>query len=116
MSTPPAQHPLEPLSVDLERPSTSTAVCSVRGEIDLATEAAFRAGLERTAGAAPVVVVDLTEVTFIGSIAAAIIYAVLRELSDHQVVKLVTGRSGAKLFAMLGLDQVVDCFAYPWSI
>lgn len=63
-----------------------------------------------TVGAAPIVVVDLSEVALIGSIAAAIIIDVLRELAEHQAVTLVTGRSSAKLFAMPGLSQIVDCF------
>ncbi|MHA6793017.1 STAS domain-containing protein [Pseudonocardia bannensis] len=110
MPDPPDQPVPEPLTIDLEHPSTSTIVCTVRGDIDLATETTFRAGLERTVGTAPTIVVDLGEVTFIGSIAIAIIIDVLQRLSDFQTLKVVTGRSSATVFDMIGLNETADCF------
>lgn len=112
----PAQTVPELLTIDIEHPSASTAVCTVRGEIDLATETTFRTGLERAAGAAPMLVVDLGGVDYIGSIAATIIIDVLLRLSESQALKLVTGRSSAKVFEILGLGKVLDCFPNRWSI
>ncbi|NMH91680.1 STAS domain-containing protein [Pseudonocardia bannensis] len=97
-------------AIDLERPSPSTLVCTVRGEIDIATATAFRTGLERTVGTARTIVIDLGEVTFIGSIAVAIILDVLPALSDVQALKVVTRRSTAKVFEMLALTQIIDFF------
>ncbi|MHA6792637.1 STAS domain-containing protein [Pseudonocardia bannensis] len=100
----------ELLTIDLEHLSTSATVCAIRGEIDLASEAAFRAGLERALGGTPTLVIDLCEVTFIGSIAAAIVIDVLQHQSDRQVIKVVSGQCGTKVFRMVGLSAAVDCF------
>jgi hypothetical protein len=50
-----------------------------------------RAGLERALGGVSMLVVDLSDVTFIGSIAAAIVIDVLQNRSDVQVLKILSG-------------------------
>jgi hypothetical protein len=62
-------------------------------------------------GGVSMLVVDLCDVTFIGSIPAAIVTDVLRNRSDVQVLKIVNGRCGAQVFTMVGLTETADCFS-----
>ncbi|NMI00518.1 hypothetical protein [Pseudonocardia acidicola] len=79
----------------------------------------FRSGVKRSVGAAPIVVLDLDEVTFRGSIATATIIEAIRTLMDHQALKLITGQTTAQVVDVMDgssrrIGQLVSQHGSPW--
>ncbi|WP_051020429.1 STAS domain-containing protein [Nocardia araoensis] len=81
-----ADHPAERLKISVTVPSDSVTLCALAGEVDYYTAEVCRRRLIGSLGtAAPLVVVDLSKVTFFG-------VAGLRVLVDAQSMLVQTGR------------------------
>lgn len=81
-------------------------VCAVRGEIDISNVDELRAGLADAAGRGPVVVVDLSAVTFLASVG---VRALLDGGAGDGRIVLVTGPQVLTVLRICGLDRVVGC-------
>ncbi|MGY2007732.1 STAS domain-containing protein [Nocardia gipuzkoensis] len=81
-----ADHPAERLKISVTAPSDLVTLCALAGEVDHFTVEVFRRRLIGSLGAAaPVVVVDLSKVTFFG-------VPGLQVLIDARTVLAQTGR------------------------
>jgi anti-anti-sigma factor len=101
---------IEPLRTRLHRVSEGTSVCALGGEIDVACIARFHDAIEQAADNADTVVLDLSEVTFMGSDATSIIVTVLGIIATPMTCKLITTPVNGAVLAMLDVDKMVDCF------
>ena len=96
-----------------ERVDGQTPVLSIRGEIDVATAPELRDRLLAVAQTGnEIVVVDLSEVTFLDSTALGVLVSGLKRFrsggGDLRLV--VTGRSVAKVLEITGLAEVFPIF------
>jgi anti-sigma B factor antagonist len=79
-------------TIDVERPEPSTVVVTVRGELDITTAPALRAAFEQALELPPeALTVDLTEVSFIDSVALATIVRASRRLPRPEQMLVVLG-------------------------
>jgi anti-sigma B factor antagonist len=91
----------------------AAVVVRAAGEIDLASEEDFATALGRAlAGHAPVILVDLSEVTFLGSAALHVLLEANRETEkQHRAFRVAHGGSfAARVLDVAGLDQVLAVF------
>jgi len=102
------------LEVDVlqERPDT---VIAARGEIDLATVRALRDALDGVEEDVPVVIVDLSEVTFLDSSGLRVLAQSQRRLTGaHGPPRLrlvVAGAAVDRVFDVTGLRSFFDVYA-----
>jgi anti-sigma B factor antagonist len=102
------------LGLELSRPGPDVAVLAVTGEIDSLTTPALERGLgELLAVAEPLLVIDLSDVTFLASSGlAALIRAAQRLEPREQRLRLVaTGRAVRRPLEVTGSDQLFDLFS-----
>ncbi|CAM4055743.1 STAS domain-containing protein [Kibdelosporangium persicum] len=98
------------LNWSVETTDRSTVV-HLHGEIDLATEDEFadaaRAGLAENS---PVVILDLTKVTFLGSVGLRVLVLAHREAADAGLVLQVVEGSPIvhRILEVSGLDQLLS--------
>jgi len=88
---------------------TALPVLRVRGEIDVASAPEFHARLSDLAGRGPeVIMVDLSEVSFIDSTGLGVLVGAEKELrQDGRELRLVVTRPQImRLFQLTGLDEV----------
>lgn len=93
-----------------ETRSGEVPVVTVKGEIDVATAPALRERLvAHDADPAPVVVVDLTDVTFIDSTALGVLVGAYRRLGDAgSVLRLVV--TEARILKVLEITDLMSVF------
>ncbi|MEV6322261.1 STAS domain-containing protein [Nocardia sp. NPDC051787] len=88
-----ADHPAERLQISVTAPSDQVTLCAVAGEVDHYTVEVFRRQLIGSLStAAPLVVVDLSKVTFFGVAGLRVLIEARSRLAstDHRL-RLVTG-------------------------
>jgi anti-anti-sigma factor len=91
----------------------AAVVVRVVGEIDLASEEDFAAALGRAlAGHAPVILVDLSEVAFLGSAALHVLLEAHRDAEKQRRAFRVAhgGSFAARVLEVAGLDQVLEVY------
>ncbi|MGH3762960.1 STAS domain-containing protein [Actinophytocola sp.] len=107
----PAEHPADSdaATVDLDRRGV-VAVLRVGGEIDLLADAALQKAVARALADEPsVFVVDLTEVTFLGSTGLSALVAAQQAAGERTAVRVVaTTRVTLRPIALAALDTVLD--------
>ncbi|MGK8489527.1 STAS domain-containing protein [Nocardia asiatica] len=88
-----ADHPAERLKISVTAPSELVTLCAVAGEVDHYTVEVFRRRLIGSLGAAaPVVVIDLSKVTFFGVAGLHVLIDARSVLAqDGRRLRLVTG-------------------------
>jgi anti-anti-sigma factor len=99
------------VTIGVERPEPSTVVVTVRGELDITTAPALREALEQALEVPPeALTVDLTEVTFIDSVALATIVRASRRLPRPEQMLVVLGsESYARVvFDATGLSRALN--------
>jgi anti-sigma B factor antagonist len=90
---------------------TAAAVVRVAGEVDLATEEDFTEALDEVlAGDSEVVLVDLSGVTFLGSVGLHLLLQANRKATQQQrTLKVAHGGSFVeRVLTVAGFDQVVE--------
>ncbi len=81
-----------PVQLRTERPTPNCVVLSVLGEIDLVTVPGLEAAIAEHVAAAPCLVIDLSSVTFFGSIGLAAIMRAMTLAGDRGTkLRLVAG-------------------------
>jgi anti-sigma B factor antagonist len=88
---------------------TGVPVLQVRGEIDVATAPEFHASLTELIGQGrAVVIVDMTEVSFIDSTGLGVLVSAEKasRAAGHELRLVVTQPHVTKLLALTGLDEV----------
>lgn len=100
------------MSVDVSS-SDGYAVIVVSGEVDLHTAPELRGALTRlTAGGFRLIVVDLTEVSFMGVSGLAALAAALRSLRPDGSLRVVTScATTRRLFTITDLDKEIAVYA-----
>lgn len=91
----------------------AAVVVRVAGEIDLASEEDFATALGTAlAGQAPLILVDLSEVTFLGSAALHVLLEANRDAEkQRRALRVAHGGSfAARVLEVTGLDQVLAVF------
>ncbi|MET0237638.1 MAG: STAS domain-containing protein [Kibdelosporangium sp.] len=92
---------------------TAAVVVEVAGEIDLASEEDFAVVLEQALdGSAPVILVDLSGVTFLGSAALHVLLEANRDAGrQRREFRVAHGGSfAARVLEVAGLNQVLAVF------
>jgi anti-anti-sigma factor len=84
-------------------------VLEVAGEIDMATASAFEAALDQAFAACPHVVVDMANVTFIGSAGVGELMRAIKRHETHSATLFVTNASPAarRVFEICGLEGLL---------
>jgi anti-sigma B factor antagonist len=87
-----------------------TAVVSVGGEIDLSTAPAFETAVATALKERPsVLVIDLSEVTFMASVGLRILVATQEELRESvQVAVVANNPATSRPIQMTGLDEIIS--------
>jgi anti-sigma B factor antagonist len=100
------------LTIEEGSPGAPGLVLRVAGELDVATAPRFRARLDRALDAgAREIVIDLTRVTFIDSIALAVVMAARQRLMPDGRLAIVANTPFVVLILEAsGLDGVLDVF------
>jgi anti-anti-sigma factor len=102
-----------PLSYHLDAAPPDALVLVVAGEVDLLTVPAFAAGLDELVGATePVLVINLTDVAFLGSRGLAELVAVARR-AEHTTrrLRLITAAGPVlRLLDLTGVGTLFDVF------
>jgi anti-sigma B factor antagonist len=99
------------LQIEVEPDLEGRIVVVVRGALDLVEAADLRTVLTRVCGGdCPHVVLDLTNVTFVGSSALGVIVQARNDLAEQDRTLLLRGTSGAirRAFELTHLDRVID--------
>ncbi|HEY0641465.1 MAG TPA: STAS domain-containing protein [Pseudonocardiaceae bacterium] len=106
--------PLAPLlDVELRR-ADDTVVLVVRGEVDLATAPVLREGLRAAADShAPLVVVDLTDVSFMGSVGVDLLLDALADARSRRRELRLAGVGGAVRLVLDATDTTDRFERYP---
>jgi anti-anti-sigma factor len=95
------------MTVRTER-AGDAVVLAVSGEIDLTTAAELDAHTSRVLQDRPqVLVIDLTEVTFLGSAGMSSLVAAGRDGGDTSVRIVASGAATARPMQLVGLDQLL---------
>ncbi|MBP2325181.1 anti-anti-sigma factor [Kibdelosporangium banguiense] len=92
---------------------TTAVIVRVAGEIDLASEEDFATALgSGLAASAPIILLDLTGVTFLGSAALHVMLEANRDAEQkHRSLRVAHGGSfAARVLGVAGLDQVLAVF------
>jgi anti-anti-sigma factor len=99
------------VSVELTRHGTGVVVARLEGEIDAANADATAAALARALDDEDTaMVVDLSDVAYIGSAGVRLLHELTRRLeSEGRRLRLVVARAGivARLFEIVEMEQVV---------
>lgn len=109
-----------PVQLRTERPAPNCVVLTVLGEIDLVTVPSLESAIAEHVAAAPCLVIDLSGVTFFGSIGVASIMRAmtlaedrgtrLRLVAGPRVLRTMEVTSTAELFTVH--DSVEDALAF----
>lgn len=99
------------VSVDVEHHESAT-VLRVAGELDLLTTPTFAQACERElAKRPPVLVIDLTGVTFLASVGMSAMVAANDAAGEHTAVRVVSGsRETLRPFRVTGLDSLLSVY------
>jgi anti-sigma B factor antagonist len=89
-----------------------TAVVAVGGEIDLSTAPAFEAAVATALKEGPsVLIIDLSEVTFMASVGLRILVATQEELRESvQVAVVANNPATSRPIQMTGLDEIISLY------
>ncbi|WP_219412649.1 STAS domain-containing protein [Pseudonocardia nigra] len=116
----PARHTAGPDATDelldtrIDRPRPGVAVLAVHGEVDTLTASAFTGALEElTTADEPVLVVDLTGVTFLASTGLAALIQAARRAEERALrLRLVApARAVRRPLEITGTDQLFEIHA-----
>jgi anti-sigma B factor antagonist len=101
----------QPLSVKVEQ-GPSGSVLSVAGEVDTLTAPELRLNMDQALpGAGEVLVVDLSEVTFLSSAGLSVlVQAHQRAEEAGGAVRIVTNSGTARVFQLTGLTETLHLF------
>lgn len=103
-----------PVQLRTERPTPNCVVLSVLGEIDLVTVPGLEAAIAEHVAAAPHLVIDLSGVTFFGSLGLAAIVRAMTLAGDRgTVLRLV---AGARVRRTMELTKTTDLFTVHDSV
>lgn len=96
----------ESLKLSTSRPEPETVVLAVAGEVDMLSAPRLAAALDEIFGTLPrVVVVDLSEVEFLGSAGLAVLVSAQKQ-STSSLRVVASGRDTRRIFTLTGLDEV----------
>jgi anti-anti-sigma factor len=111
MSQPPASRPGS-LGLATNWLEPDVAVLSVAGDLDMLTSPQLGQALEQLLSREPrTVVVDLSEVTFLGSAGLAALVTAHQRAESPEVLRIVApSRDTRRTFAMTGLDDLLDLY------
>ena len=102
------------LAITTEEPEPNTAVIGLKGEVDLYTCPEFKQELLRVIGeGALLVVVDLTETTFIDSTGLGVLVRGVERLNTEggRLAVVCVDPNMVKVFEVTGLDRVFSIYA-----
>jgi anti-sigma B factor antagonist len=95
----------------VERPSTTQSVVRLAGEIDMLTAPDFRACLsEHVADHTQHLVLDFTDVTFLGSSGLAVLLDV-KNVAEQQGTKLYLVDAHSSIMRILAITGLADVFS-----
>jgi anti-anti-sigma factor len=101
-----------PLGVDVEHPSDGVALLAVRGELDLGTIPRFEGRLFEELHAHPVVVVDLSGLSFIDSSGIGLLIKAHQSKNGAAGFHTVISRGSQieRVFTIAGIDRALSVF------
>jgi anti-anti-sigma factor len=103
-----------PVQLRTSRPTPNCVVLAVLGEIDLVTVPGLEAAIAEHVAAAPSLVIDLSEVTFFGSIGLAAIMRAMT-LADERGTRLMLV-TGDRVRRTMELTKTADLFTMLDSV
>ncbi|WP_039814600.1 STAS domain-containing protein [Nocardia otitidiscaviarum] len=87
-------------------------VLTVAGEVDLATAPALENAIDATLGGKPaVLVIDLSEVSFLASAGMAALVAAHQRAGDTRIAVVADGPATSRQLKMTNLDQVFALYS-----
>ncbi len=100
------------LGVTFGRPAAGQAVVAIEGEIDTLTAGALARALDDlVADASAVLVVDLTDVTFLASSGLAVLIRAAHEAGERRLRVVSAARAVRRPLEITGSDQLFDLYA-----
>lgn len=104
----------DPVQLRTDRPAPNCVVLSVLGEIDLVTVAALESAITEHVAAAPCLIVDLSGVTFFGSIGLATLMRAMT-LADERGTRLMLV-AGDRVRRTMELTRTAELFIVHNSV
>lgn len=103
-----------PVELRTDRPAPNCVVLSVLGEIDLVTVSGLETAIAEHVAAAPCLVIDLSGVTFFGSIGVAAIMRAMTLAEDRSTtLRLV---AGPRVLRTMEVTKTVELFTFHDSV
>lgn len=103
-----------PVQLRTDRPAPNCVVLTVLGEIDLLTVPGLEKAIAEHVAAAPCLVIDLSGVTFFGSVGVAAIVRAMTLAEDRGTrLRLV---AGARVLRTLEVTRTTDLFDFHDSV
>ncbi len=100
------------LGVSLERSDTGGALLSIEGEIDTLTADALERGMEQLLAApSAVLVIDLTDVTFLASSGLAVLIRAAQRSGERRLRLVTAARAVRRPLEITGSDQLFDLYS-----
>ncbi|TDV46087.1 STAS domain-containing protein [Actinophytocola oryzae] len=103
-----------PVQLRTERPGPNCVLLSVLGEIDLVTVTGLETAVAEHVAAAPTLVIDLSEVTFFGSVGLAAIMRAMTLAEDRGTRLLLV--AGRRVRRTMELTKTTEFFAMYDSV
>lgn len=100
------------LGVTFERPDAGCALLAIDGEIDTLTAGAMQRALERLlAESSDVLVIDLSEVTFLASSGLAVLIRAAHQAGERRLRLVSAARAVRRPLEITGSDQLFEIYA-----
>lgn len=100
------------LGVTLERFDAHGALLSIEGEVDTLTADDLERGIEQLLAApSDLLVVDLTDVTFLASSGLAVLIRAAHKAGERRLRLVAAGRAVRRPLEITGSDQLFDLYA-----
>jgi anti-sigma B factor antagonist len=102
--------PMQEIAVHTEHRDTAI-VLTVRGELDLVTAPTLNQAITAAIQHQPqTLVIDLSAVTFLGSVAMTLLVTTQRAAGQTTTLRVITGPTSARALHRLGMDHVLPIF------
>jgi len=100
------------LGVTFERPDAGCTLLAIDGEIDTLTAGAMQRALERLlAESSDVLVIDLSEVTFLASSGLAVLIRAAHQAGERRLRLVSAARAVRRPLEITGSDQLFEIYA-----
>ncbi|HEX6360776.1 STAS domain-containing protein [Actinophytocola sp.] len=104
----------DPVQLRTDRPAPNCVVLSVVGEIDLVTAPGLETAIAEHVAVAPYLVIDLSEVTFFGSLGLAALMRAMNQAEERGTRLLLV--AGQRVLRTMDLTKTAELFSVYDSV